>query len=143
MARAARWAEATVALRHVQSPLEGSAAKLEGHLRGAAVGHLQEMSLRDATLFCKRLSTEELTSYASCLAQLARSPPPISAAKAVASASLPQVEMFEPSDLAKVASALCRLDHFEGAWQLYVWRGCNAVPQGSQDSRICGEPCCG
>eukprot|EP00435_Cladocopium_sp_Y103_P014475 s2935_g3.t1 len=122
----------------VQAPLKGTARKLEGRLRGpsGAAGDLQEMSLREAT-FCKRLSPKELTSYASSLAQLSRSQPgAISAAKAVASASLPQVDMFDPSDLAKVASALCRLDHFEGAWQLYARvQRCAPGVAGLQDLR--------
>ncbi|CAE7203776.1 unnamed protein product, partial [Symbiodinium pilosum] len=50
--------------------------------------------------------------------------------------ALPQTEMFESADLSRLAAALCRLGHHEGAWQLYA-RVQRALPgaSGTQDLR--------
>ncbi|CAE8589071.1 unnamed protein product, partial [Polarella glacialis] len=50
--------------------------------------------------------------------------------------ALPRVVEFDPPDLARLASALCRLGDVEGAWQLYA-RAQRALPgaSGSQDLR--------
>lgn len=65
-------------------------------------------------------SPRELSCLVWALSRLELSQRPLRyAATAVAAAALPHVETFDPTDLARLAAALCRLGAAEEAWQLY------------------------
>ncbi|CAE8632060.1 unnamed protein product [Polarella glacialis] len=99
--------------------------------------HAARSALGAAALCAADLSPQDLARLSWSLARLdCAGAAAATACRVLGPRALPRVVEFDPPDLARLASALCRLGDVEGAWQLYA-RAQRALPgaSGSQDLR--------